>query len=217
METVNAYRLIVRTPGGQAHEFPLVQDVVTVGRGHDCDLVVESPYVSRQHARLVREGDSYHIADEGSTNGVLLNGKRVPEQQPLNEGDRIEIADITMDFTAKELGETTITPLLPGTSGELFRCDSATWQVWMAGEKLEPRLSLQEFELLSSLATRQGRICSREELGAAIWGEANFDHNMLHRLVHRLRDKLGPTHRSVIESVPGVGYRIALEAEGKEV
>ena len=35
-------RLIVRTPGGQAHEFPLAQSETVIGRSRSCDLVLES-------------------------------------------------------------------------------------------------------------------------------------------------------------------------------
>ena len=201
-------RLIVRTPGGQAHEFPLAQPETVIGRSRSCDLVLESPYVSRKHARLVQEGEGFALIDEGSTNGTLVNDERVIGQRHLIEGDRITIADMTMDFASTSAGETTRTPLMrPGRTAPVV-CDSGTWEVWIEGEKIETRLSLQEFELLSALAGSYGRVCTRQELGAAIWGEGNFDYNMLHRLVHRLRAKLKPAHRSLIESVAGVGYRI---------
>jgi DNA-binding winged helix-turn-helix (wHTH) protein len=72
------------------------------------------------------------------------------------------------------------------------------------------RLSLQEFELLSLLASRYGRICTREELGTAIWGRGNSDLNMLHRLVHRLKRKLGPELGSMVVSVAKRGYKVDL-------
>lgn len=208
MSGATDYRLIVRTPGGQAHEYPLVHDYTSIGRDSGSNLVLDSRFVSRLHASIRRAGDGFAVVDEGSTNGLLLNGKRLAGQQLLSEGDRLEIADVTLDFTGKSLGLTTITPLLAGKHGSQFRCDSATWEVWLAGNKVDVRLSVQEFELLSALALEPGQIVSRARLGDAIWGPANYDHNMLHQLVHRLRDKLGAEHHELIESVPGVGYRI---------
>lgn len=209
MNTSAEPRLIVRTPGGQAHEFPLTQRQTVIGRGRDCDLVLESSFVSRKHARVVRQDSGYAVIDEGSTNGTTVNGERIAGTRMLAEGDSIGIADITLDFVTHALGETTRTPLMGGRRRPPIECDSGSWAVWVGGEKLEERLSVQEFEFLSSLARKAGGVCTRDELGRAIWGEGNFDHNMLHQLVHRVRGKLRAQHRAFIESVPGVGYRIA--------
>jgi len=46
--------------------------------------------VSRRHARLLRQGDSWVIRDEGSSNGTWVNGVRITEQ-PLRPGDEIQI------------------------------------------------------------------------------------------------------------------------------
>ena len=202
-------RLVVRTPGGQAHEFPLTQFETTIGRARSCELVLESAFVSRKHARVAQRDDGFVVIDEGSTNGTTVNGERVVGARTLAEGDRITIADITLDFVTRGSGETTRTPLMRAGRQPAIACDSSGWEVCIAGKKLEERLSVQEFELLSSLAGKAGAVCTREELGGAIWGEGNFDNNMLHQLVHRVRGKLPAGHRALIESVPGVGYRVA--------
>lgn len=202
-------RLIVRTPGGQAHEFPLTEPETTIGRGRICDLVLESAFVSRTHARVVQRDEGFVVVDEGSTNGTTVNGERVVGSRTMVDGDRITIADITLDFVTRSSGETTRTPLMSRGRRPAIECDSASWEAWVEGEKVEERLSVQEFEFLSSLAMKSGAVCTREELGRAIWGEGNFDYNMLHQLVHRVRGKLPADRRAVVESVPGVGYRIA--------
>ncbi|GIV20748.1 MAG: hypothetical protein KatS3mg023_2499 [Armatimonadota bacterium] len=46
--------------------------------------------VSRRHARLLKQGDSWVIRDEGSSNGTWVNGVRITEQ-PLRPGDEIQI------------------------------------------------------------------------------------------------------------------------------
>jgi len=203
-------RLVVRTPGGQAHEFPLTQLETTIGRARSCDLVLESAFVSRKHARVAQRDEGFVVVDEGSTNGTTVNGERVVEVRTLADGDRITIANITLDFVTRGSGETTRTPLMSSGRRPSIECDSTSWEAWVEGQKVEERLSVQEFELLSSLARKAGAVCTREELGRAIWGEGNFDYNMLHQLVHRVRGKLPAAHRAaLIESVPGVGYRVA--------
>lgn len=89
------------------------------------------------------------------------------------------------------------------------RCDPSTREVWIDNAKIELRLSVQEFELVLILCSRYGIVCSRDELAMAIWGEGNYDFNMLHRLVHRLKQKLG-AEQGILQTVPGVGYVFGL-------
>ena len=51
---------------------------------------------------------------------------------------------------------------------------------------------------------------TRRELGDAIWGRDQWDPNMLHRLVHRLKEKIepNPDKPRYVQTVPWVGYRL---------
>jgi DNA-binding response OmpR family regulator len=88
--------------------------------------------------------------------------------------------------------------------------DAKLYEVWIGPRRLDRRLSAQEFELLRYLYERTDRVCTRRELGDAIWDEGNWDANMLHRLVHRLKEKLEPKpdSRRYVQTVPQVGYRL---------
>jgi hypothetical protein len=70
---------------------------VLVGRSRECDLMLEDPNVSRQHAELRREGDTWVVADLGSTNGVKVNGNRVRETS-LKPGDEITLGLARLSF-----------------------------------------------------------------------------------------------------------------------
>jgi DNA-binding response OmpR family regulator len=71
-------------------------------------------------------------------------------------------------------------------------------------------LSGREFELLLHLLEARGRVVSREELLAAIWGSEQGGSAVLDATVHRLRRKLAEVVPSpdLIETVRGVGYRL---------
>lgn len=59
-----------------------------VGRELDCDLVLESPHISRYHAEIRWKGTELLVRDLGSTNGVFVNGKKITEET-LHNGDKI--------------------------------------------------------------------------------------------------------------------------------
>jgi ABC-type multidrug transport system ATPase subunit len=58
-----------------------VQDQIVIGRGRECDLALDDPMVSRQHATIYKGRDGgLMIKDMGSANGTFVNGRRI--QQP---------------------------------------------------------------------------------------------------------------------------------------
>jgi len=70
---------------------PLGAGEIVIGRGADADVVIESPKVSRHHARIVIEDDRAVIEDLGSTNGTSVNGSRLNSPCVLMHGDEIRI------------------------------------------------------------------------------------------------------------------------------
>ena len=56
---------------------PLDKQVITIGRGSDNDIVLDSPQISRHHARLIRRDKQFFVEDLGSANGTFVNGERV--------------------------------------------------------------------------------------------------------------------------------------------
>jgi hypothetical protein len=66
--------------------------ITRVGRADENDVVIDSPLVSRRHARIERAGGAYRVFDHGSTHGTYVNGRRV-EDAPLRIGDVVRFAD----------------------------------------------------------------------------------------------------------------------------
>ncbi|MFQ5576448.1 MAG: ATP-binding protein [Anaerolineae bacterium] len=74
----------------------------TLGRGEENDLVFDSRKVSRLHATLVQEDDSYVIEDNNSTNHVFVNGEQV-QRKKLTSGDRVSLSrEVNFIFIAGE-------------------------------------------------------------------------------------------------------------------
>jgi len=75
--------------------FRLDKDTMTVGRGDKADIRLVDDGLSREHARLLKEGRGVVIEDLGSTNGTYCNGERT-QRRMLAEGDKILLGSTTI-------------------------------------------------------------------------------------------------------------------------
>ena len=85
---------------GQRFSFETVD--VTIGRGPRNDLVLDDAGVSRNHARIRRQGGGFLLLDHGSSNGTDLNGVVIGEPSALSSGDRIGVGSVVLEFTAPQ-------------------------------------------------------------------------------------------------------------------
>jgi len=76
----------------------LPNQMVTIGRAPDNDVVVGDPATSGHHGRIEVRSGFFWISDLGSTNGTLVNGEPVIEKQ-LADGDQVAIGQNTLRFT----------------------------------------------------------------------------------------------------------------------
>ena len=84
-------RLTIKSPDGKRGLFELTKPLVTIGRGSANDLVLNDSSISRFHA-VVKDADgNLVLADRGSTNGVIVNGKRITADVALKPGDIVKI------------------------------------------------------------------------------------------------------------------------------
>jgi hypothetical protein len=70
----------------------------TIGRSRDCEILLEDAGISRHHAEIRPGAEGWTIADLGSTNGVLLNGREVRGGETLQPGDRLELGSTEIVF-----------------------------------------------------------------------------------------------------------------------
>jgi len=102
-------RVVLTHEGAVLKEFPLNKERTTIGRKPHNDIQLDDPTVSGQHAAILMLQNAY-VEDLNSTNGVLLNGKKVTRRQ-LNHGDMIKIGRHELKFiddNAEEFEHTVI-------------------------------------------------------------------------------------------------------------
>lgn len=90
--------LVVLGAEGDAKEtISITRAPVKIGRLSTNDVVLADPNVSRSHAELRRAGEAWVLADLGSTNGTLVNGK-LAKEHTLNDGDKIAFGTSELVF-----------------------------------------------------------------------------------------------------------------------
>jgi uncharacterized protein YkwD len=83
-------------------EYQLSKRTVTIGSHRSNDLVIDDNTVSRRHATITHKTGGFELADLGSTNGTLVNGKRVRAPIALGRGDEIKFGSARYAFVAAD-------------------------------------------------------------------------------------------------------------------
>lgn len=76
---------------------------LTIGRNEECDIVLPHITVSRLHAKIACDKGKHYILDCGSTNGVIVNNRRIDKRQLLHEKDVIAITNAKLIFTSSAI------------------------------------------------------------------------------------------------------------------
>ena len=90
-------------------EWSLAEGSNVVGRDRGCSVRIDSPTLSRRHARIFVDGADATLEDLGSKNGTCLNGHPVTQQVALDDGDRIRVGSIEMTYRREASLPPTIT------------------------------------------------------------------------------------------------------------
>jgi pSer/pThr/pTyr-binding forkhead associated (FHA) protein len=69
---------------------------ILIGRGTECQLILDDDYASTQHARIVLTGNGYQVEDLGSTNGTYLNNQRIVAPTAFGPADILRIGRTLM-------------------------------------------------------------------------------------------------------------------------
>jgi pSer/pThr/pTyr-binding forkhead associated (FHA) protein len=98
-------KVVQGKPHGSTLEFP--QGEFVVGRGPECHVRPNSELISRQHCLLRVSGHSVMVRDLGSTNGTLVNGKRLVDECALKTGDTLQLGPLVFEVVPPSASEET--------------------------------------------------------------------------------------------------------------
>ncbi|QAT41255.1 FHA domain-containing protein [Clostridium sp. JN-9] len=72
-----------------------IQGDITIGRKQDNLIILDDPYVSSHHLKIFHRNGEIFVEDLGSTNGTLINNKRISGTALINSGDEIKVGSTT--------------------------------------------------------------------------------------------------------------------------
>lgn len=88
--------LMVRSETQQGLEVE-VTDATVMGRSDEADVLLDDPYASEFHMRLLAQENGLVLHDLGSTNGTYVNGRRVTAPTTLRRGDSVQVGKTVME------------------------------------------------------------------------------------------------------------------------
>ena len=81
------------------HESYSIKESATIGRSKRCQVYIDDPYMSKNHAKIFLRDGQFFIEDQGSTNGSFLNGRRLPDHPvKLKDSDKLSFGNISFIF-----------------------------------------------------------------------------------------------------------------------
>jgi pSer/pThr/pTyr-binding forkhead associated (FHA) protein len=187
-------------------------DSFLIGRGDECNLVLNDRAISRQHARIWREAGQFFIEDLESKNGTWVNGEPLTGSRLVVDGSRIQLA-MTVRIAFTESDATVEMPFDSVLLKGRLTLNRDARRVLVGQQEVIPPLSLPQYRLLQLLVDAQGAVCTREQVVEAVWPEAageGVSEQAIDALVRRLRDRIAevdPQHQYVV-TVRGHGFRL---------
>jgi DNA-binding winged helix-turn-helix (wHTH) protein len=180
----------------------LMNEVSTIGRSPQCDIMVESKAISRLHAKVGREGLRYLLYDSHSANGTFVNGRRLREPHVLQNEDQIGLSKPAPLLLFVDADPTEFI-------SDQLRYDERSMTFSLDKKSLE--LTPAQFRLLFHLYQHAGDICTRESCAEALWGrdyDPGLDAEALDRAISNLRHKLREIkpETEMLKTARGLGY-----------
>jgi pSer/pThr/pTyr-binding forkhead associated (FHA) protein len=88
--------LLVTQGAHKGREIPITISPFVIGRDPQCHLRPTNPLISRRHCALVMQSGKLIARDFGSTNGTLVNDRRIQGEQELHNDDRLRLDTLVL-------------------------------------------------------------------------------------------------------------------------
>ncbi len=110
-------KLYIYPKKGDSFSYVIDRPEVSIGRSPDNTLSIPDPFCSGRHAIIVTVGDRYFVRDNGSKNGVFVDGKRVSGEAEIHAGNEILVGSTRISFDYEILTHVEILDTPESSSG----------------------------------------------------------------------------------------------------
>jgi Transcriptional regulatory protein, C terminal len=191
---------------GHQRRFP-VSSGMRIARVAGADIpLLDDPWASREPVVLTIIETGVEIDASRTTNGVIIRRRSSPFSR-IKPGESFTVGSTEFRLAQAEAEAETLKVSAP--SGDLV-FQTSSRELFDAAGGLIARLSSMEARAFLPVVRARPDIATHRQIGAAVWGgEHAYDQYMVHRLMQRLRSRLGAVGPS-LENVRGAGYRFDL-------
>ncbi len=209
-------RLHVIPAHGDPFDQTLEGDSLVIGRSSAAELVLADRFLSRRHARLHRDGESWLVEDLGSRNGTLLNGTRVEGPTKIKVGDEVRLSGsvIMVRSAAEGDQDVTVSPSQESAQHTVFRRASDLINKQSSDDTAgldapeAMRRQADRLRLLNDVHRALNQSISLDDLLQMILARA-FDELSPEEGVILLKDKEGEYYRAARKTLPGAAGKYA--------
>jgi DNA-binding NtrC family response regulator len=128
--------LVVNPGVDEAQEYTFDQDVITIGALDENDIALDDGTVSREHCRIVQDGQKTLLLDNGSTNGTYINGVQIHEAI-LAPGSVLGVGNTQIRFNPVD-EQIAITPSTAERLGDIVGQSVKMREIFGIIEKIAP-------------------------------------------------------------------------------
>ncbi len=178
-----------------------------LGREIGVDILIDSPGISRRHARIIVENNRRYLEDLGSSNGTFLNGERLQGRRELTNGDEIRLGRTVALIYQGEPPQFDAT-MLDGqqfqSNATVIEGEPAPTGATVVGEEPEPLQEISPIRLVVAIA---GETVSSYTLSQAKITIGRGDDNLINII-----SQIVSRHHAYLERVKA-GYQIVVIPE----
>jgi len=172
----------------------LAGDKIVLGRNIECQIVINLPAVSREHAVIRRVQGKFFIEDLKSRNGTFVNNKEVTARMQLNDQDQIKICDNIFTFLEarprpplpanmrrfepeidEEEGSSTVEATVASSSRQILETQPAEKLTFLFDISADLAQTFNVEQLLPKIVDRVFTVFKQADRGFIILGEENSD------------------------------------------
>jgi ABC-type multidrug transport system ATPase subunit/pSer/pThr/pTyr-binding forkhead associated (FHA) protein len=155
MSNVDKRKLIVKEGSQSGETYSLELNEIVLGREPGVEIQIDSPGVSRRHARLSRQNNQYFLEDLGSSNGTFLNGERLEKPRRVKHGDQIRLGQtVLLEYQDEQplVNLTMIEEAQPVVGATVIEGSAVPMGTTLIGEEPLPPRRLSPTQLIVAIA-----------------------------------------------------------------